>query len=163
MLAIGLLLAVAPPAWAKSEINSSFIGGVAIEGTDPVAYFTEGKAVKGSSAFTRRWKGAAWRFKNAANRDAFAAAPEKCAPQFGGYCAWVVSQGYTAGIDPEAWKVVRGKLYLNYSKGVQAQWVEDIPGNIAKAESNWPGVHCRPASSFPPLMAAWGRATFSQG
>ena len=140
MLALGLLLAVAAPASAKSEINSSFLGSVAIDGTDPVAYFTEGKAVKGSSGFTHRWKGAAWRFKNAANRDAFAASPEKYSPQFGGYCAWAVSQGYTAGIDPEAWKIVRGKLYLNYSKGVQEQWVEDIPGNIAKAESNWPGV-----------------------
>lgn len=140
MLALGLLAAVAAPASAKSEINSSLIGSVAIDGTDPVAYFTEGKAVKGSSGFTHRWKGAAWRFKNAANRDAFAASPEKYSPQFGGYCAWAVSQGYTAGIDPEAWKIVRGKLYLNYSKGVQAQWVEDIPGNIAKAESHWPGV-----------------------
>ncbi len=140
ILAFGLLSAVPAPAWAKSEINSSLIGSVAIEGTDPVAYFTEGKAVKGSSGFTHRWKGAAWRFKNAANRDAFAAEPEKYAPKFGGYCAWAVSRGYTADIDPEAWKIYRGKLYLNYSKGVQAQWTEDIPGNIAKAESHWPGV-----------------------
>ena len=140
MLALGLLSAVAAPASAKSEINSSFIGSVAIDGTDTVAYFTEGKAVKGSSGFTHRWKGVAWRFKDAANRDAFAASPEKYSPQFGGYCAWAVSRGYTASIDPEAWKIYRGKLYLNYSKGVQAQWVEDIPGNIAKAESHWPGV-----------------------
>ncbi len=140
MLALGLLLAVPSAASAKSKINSSFIGSVAIEGTDTVAYFTEGKAVKGLSDFTHRWKGATWRFKNAANRDAFAASPEKYSPQFGGYCAWAVSQGYTASIDPEAWKVYQGKLYLNYSKGVQAQWVEDIPGNIAKAESRWPGV-----------------------
>ncbi len=140
MLALGLLLAVAAPASAKSEINASFLGSVAIEGTDTVAYFTEGKTVKGSSGFTHQWKGATWRFKNATNRDAFAASPEKYSPQFGGYCAWAVSRGYTAGIDPEAWKIYRGKLYLNYSKGVQSQWVEDIPGNIAKAESHWPGV-----------------------
>ena len=140
MLALGLLSAVAAPASAKSEINSSLIGSVAIDGTDTVAYFTEGKAVKGLSDFTHRWKGGAWWFKNAANRDAFAASPEKYSPQFGGYCAWAVSRGYTASIDPEAWKIYRGKLYLNYSKGVQAQWVEDIPGNIAKAESHWPGV-----------------------
>ncbi len=77
MLALGLLSAVAAPASAKSEINSSFIGSVAIDGTETVAYFTEGKAVKGSSGFTHRWKGAAWRFKNAANRDLFAAQPKK--------------------------------------------------------------------------------------
>ena len=80
MLALGLLSAVAAPASAKSEINSSFIGSVAIDGTDTVAYFTEGKAVKDSSGFIHRWKGAAWRFKNAANRDAFAASPEKYSP-----------------------------------------------------------------------------------
>ena len=128
------------PALAKSEVNSSLIGGVAIEGTDAVAYFTEGKPVKGSSEFAHRWKGAEWRFKSAASRDAFAAQPQQYAPQFGGYCAWAVSQGYTAGIDPEAWTIRDGKLYLNYSKDIQAKWRQDIPGNIAKGEKNWPGV-----------------------
>lgn len=140
ILAAGLLLAIPATALAKSEINTSFIGSVAIEGTDPVAYFAEGRAVEGSSHYTHRWKGAQWRFKSAANRDAFVADPEKYAPQFGGYCAWAVSQGYTASIDPEAWTIHGGKLYLNYSKGVQAQWSEDIPGNIAKGERNWPKV-----------------------
>jgi hypothetical protein len=140
-LAAGAMMAVyASPALAKPRFNQSFLGGVAIGGTDSVAYFSERKAVEGSSEFTHEWKGATWRFKNAANRDAFAANPEKHAPRFGGYCAWAVSQGYTAGIDPEAWTIHEGKLYLNYSKGVQAQWREDIPGNIKKAEGNWPGV-----------------------
>ena len=140
LVAAVLLWAAPGTALAKAEINQSFIGAVAIEGVDPVAYFTEKKAIKGSSEYIHRWKGARWRFKSAANRDAFAADPEKYSPQFGGYCAWAVSQGYTAGIDPEAWTIVSGKLYLNYSKGVRAQWAEDIPGNIAKGESNWPKV-----------------------
>lgn len=143
--AIGAVLAVAAllagtPALAKSEVNSSLLGSVALEGTDAVAYFNESKPVKGSSEFAHRWKGAEWRFKSAANRDAFTAAPEKYAPRFGGYCAWAVSQGYTAGIDPEAWTIHDGGLYLNYSKDVQAKWRQDIPGNIAKGEKNWPGV-----------------------
>lgn len=138
MVAFGLV--VAGPAAAKSEINKSFFGDVAIEGTDPVAYFTDNKPVKGSANFAHQWKGAEWRFKSAANRDAFAAAPDKYAPQFGGYCAWAVSQGYTATIDPEAWTIVGERLYLNYSKGVQAQWRQDIPGNIALGRENWPGV-----------------------
>ena len=71
-------------------------------------------------------------------RDAFAASPEKYSPQFGGYCAWAVSQGYTASIDPEAGTVHQGKLYLNYNKEIQNDWAQDIPGNIAKAEDNWP-------------------------
>ena len=132
------LLAIPALAFAKSEINQSFIGSVAIKGTDPVAYFTEKKAQKGSPKFTHRWKGGEWRLKNAANRDAFAADPEKYAPQFGGYIAWAVSQGYTASIDPEAWTVHQGKLYLNYNKEIQNDWAQDIPGNIAKAEDNWP-------------------------
>ena len=138
LLAAVLLWAAPGTASAKSEINQSFISAVAIEGTDPVAYFTEKKAVKGSSEYSHRWNGAKWRFKNAANRDAFAAEPEKYAPQFGGYCAWAVSRGYTASIDPEAWTVHKGKLYLNYSKGVQDEWAKDIPGNIARGENNWP-------------------------
>jgi hypothetical protein len=70
----------------------------------------------------------------------FKADPEKYAPKYGGYCAWAVAQGYTAEIDPEAWKIVGGKLYLNYSKDVQKKWEQDIPGNIEKADQNWPGV-----------------------
>jgi hypothetical protein len=140
LMAAIFLVAMPVGALAKSEVNQSFLGAVAIEGTDPVAYFTEKKAVKGSSEYSHCWKGAQWGFKNAANRDLFAAQPKKNVPQFSGYCAWAVSQGYTASIDPEAWTVHKGKLYLNYSKGVQGNWSQDIPGNIAKGESNWPKV-----------------------
>ena len=62
------------------------------------------------------------------------------APQYGGYCAWAVSQGYTAKIDPAAWRIVDGKLYLNYSKSVQRQWTEEIAVNIAEGDRNWPGI-----------------------
>lgn len=140
MIALGLLLASPAPALAKPEVNKSFLGGVAIDGTDPVAYFTDAKAVIGSSKFSHRWNGAEWRFKNAANRDTFAKTPGKYAPAFGGYCAWAVSQGYTAGIDPEAWTIHQGTLYLNFSKNVREQWAQDISGNIAKGRRNWPGV-----------------------
>jgi len=71
----------------------------------------------------------------------FAADPAKYAPQFGGYCAWAVSRNYTADIDPAAWKIVGGKLYLNYSKGVQQKWETDVTGNLSKAEANWPKLH----------------------
>ena len=121
------------------KVYSSW-SGVAIDGTDPVSYFTEGRPVKGDSEFTFDWNGAEWRFSSAEHRDLFAAAPEKYAPQYGGYCSWAVSQGYTASTDPEAWKIVEGKLYLNYSTGVQRQWEGDIPGNISKGDANWPGI-----------------------
>ena len=141
LVAFALLVgAASSPASADGVVNSSFLGSVAIEGTDPVAYFAEGKPVEGSSAFEHEWMGATWRFASAAHRDRFAAEPEKYAPQYGGYCAWAVAQGYTAKIDPEAWKIVDGKLYLNYSRAVQSQWQSDIPGNIAKADANWPTI-----------------------
>ena len=97
------VLAMPGPALAGSLINATFLGGTAIEGHDPVAYFTEGMPVEGSSAHTYQWKGATWKFSTRENRDAFAAAPQKFAPQYGGYCAWAVAQDSTAGIDPEAW------------------------------------------------------------
>ena len=133
------LMIAAGPAAAKDAVYQSFLGGTAINGYDPVAYF-DGGPVEGSSDFTHDWNGATWRFASAENRDRFAADPEAFAPQYGGYCAWAVAQGYTASTDPEAWSVVDGKLYLNYSKSVQAQWEGDIPGNIAKGDANWPSV-----------------------
>lgn len=114
--------------------------GVAIRGADPVAYFTQSAYVAGSDAFTHDWQGATWQFASAENRDAFAANPETYAPQYGGFCAWAVSQGYTAEIDPEAWKVVDGKLYLNFNQKIQQRWEKDISGHIAAANQNWPGV-----------------------
>lgn len=124
---------------AKEPVYQSLLS-VAIDGTDPVAYFTEGRPVEGEAKFTHEWNGATWRFASASNRDRFVADPERYAPQFGGYCAWAVSQGYTASTDPDAWKIVDGKLYLNYNKSIQARWERDIPGHIAAAEGNWPSV-----------------------
>lgn len=116
----------------------------AIRGYDPVAYFTQGKPVKGSREFTHEWNGATWRFASAESRDRFAAAPEKYAPQYGGYCAYGVASGYAVKIEPDAWSVVDGKLYLNYDKRVQASWKSDVPGYIRKADANWPGVLAKP-------------------
>ena len=137
-LALLLFVAATAQLAALEPINKTLLGGVAVDGYDPVAYFTEGRPVEGRSEFSYRWRGATWRFASAANRDLFAAAPGKYAPQYGGYCAWAVAQGYAADADPEAWKIVEGKLYLNYNQKVMAQWREDVPGNISKADANWP-------------------------
>ncbi len=125
-------LAATPPIYAE--------GGVAIDGTDPVAYFTEGAPVPGAEAFSFDWNGATWRFATAANRDQFVADPEAYAPQYGGYCAWAVSKGYTASTVPHAWKIHDGRLFLNYSRVIQFRWARDIPGNVALADANWPKV-----------------------
>ena len=138
-------VAVAAGLGASAEAGpvNTTSGGVAIEGYDPVAYFKAGKPVRGAASFTAKHDGATWRFASAANRDAFAANPAAYAPQFGGYCAWAVSRGYTAEIDPDAWRIVSGKLYLNYSKGVQRQWSQDMLRNIAKGNANWPGLRAK--------------------
>lgn len=133
-----LALSLSAPAVALQPVNKTTFGGVAIDGYDPVAYFTDGKPVEGSKEFAFDWNGATWHFASAAHRDLFAAAPTKYAPQYGGYCAWAVSQGSTADIDPEAWKIEGGRLFLNYSVEVQKKWAADIPGNVALADANWP-------------------------
>ena len=125
---------------AEKPVNTTFLG-VAIKGYDPVAYFTDGRPEKGDSDYACEWNVAEWRFASAAHRDLFKADPAKYAPQFGGYCAWAVGHNYTADIDPEAWKIVDGKLYLNYNKDVQGKWSQDIPGYIQKGNENWPNLH----------------------
>lgn len=136
---VGILLFSGVAMAAKPEVYSPTFGD-AIRGYDPVAYFTEGKPVKGSDEFSYDYKGTTWLFASAENKRAFEEKPEKYAPQYGGYCAWAVSQGYTASIDPDAWTIVDGRLYLNYSKSVQETWSQDVTGNIRKADANWPKV-----------------------
>ena len=120
-----------------SSVSKSLIGNVAINGYDPVAYFQAGRATKGSETKFFQWKGANWYFTNKENRDLFAANPEKYAPQYGGYCAWAMTTAQKAHTDPEVWKIVDGKLYLQCSKDAFKKWQKDIPGNIKKADANW--------------------------
>jgi len=137
LAAVPLALAAAPRgAGATTDVFAE--SGIAVRGTDVVAYFTVGRPVAGRAEFAHAWRGATWRFASAANRDLFAADPERYAPAYGGYCAWAVAQGYTAPIDPRAWKIVDGRLFLNFSASVQRDWEKDIPGNITKADANWP-------------------------
>ena len=138
-IALPAVAALAPKAMAATpEVYNE--GGIAVDGSDVVAYFTEGRPVAGDEAITHEYMGATWRFSSIENRDLFAASPETYAPQYGGYCAYAVSQGYTASTTPEAWSVVDGKLYLNYSTGVRRRWERDIPGHIMAADANWPAV-----------------------
>lgn len=141
LFALGLMAQGAfLPASADDPVYTGTFSSLAVSGYDPVAYFDQGKPVEGSGEHEYEWNGATWRFANEDNLAAFRENPQKYAPQYGGYCAWAVSQGYTASSDPEVWRIVDEKLYLNYSKSVQQTWAQDIPGNITKADANWPGV-----------------------
>jgi YHS domain-containing protein len=140
--ALTLALVVAIAAVAIPVLAGEFYekDRVALRGYDPVAYFKEGRPVKGSSEHRAEHGGAVFHFASKANRDAFAANPASYAPQYGGFCAFGVAGGYKAAIDPAAFTIVKDRLYLNYSKGIQKQWSADIPGMVAKGDRNWPEV-----------------------
>ena len=116
------------------------INGVALEGYDPVTYFTLGKPAVGVKEITTTWRGATWRFVSAENRDLFVSNPDKYAPQYGGYCAWGVSQGMLMTGDPECWEMVSGKLYLTQSAELCNTFKKDAFAYIFRANANWPGI-----------------------
>jgi YHS domain-containing protein len=123
--------------FAGIAVGELLVDDVAIKGYDTVAYFKVGKAVKGNEAFSFQWHDMTWYFSSKENRDLFATIPENYAPQYDGYCAWAMSEGRKAQTDPEVWKIVSGKLYLNCSRSAYEKWSRDIPGNIKKADNNW--------------------------
>ena len=112
----------------------------ALDGYDPVAYFNEARPVLGKLELTSDWNGATWHFASADNLAAFKADPAKYAPQFGGYCAYGVSQGHTVKTEPDAWAIENGKLYLNFDKSIQTKWIAGKQDLIPAAEKNWPKV-----------------------
>lgn len=114
--------------------------GIAIGGYDPVAYFTVGKPQKGRPEFKAEWSGAIWHFASSGNRDLFIQSPQAYAPQYGGFCAYAMSQGGEVDGNGERWKIVDGKLYLNNNWVAQKIWQRDIPGRIKNADQNWPEV-----------------------
>lgn len=138
-----LALLLAPAAgWAQAvNVNSA---GVAVNGYDPVAYFVAGTAEVGSPDLTASHDGATYRFANAANRDRFVADPATYLPAYGGYCAYGVARGYKVKVDPDAFTIVDGTLYLNYDKGVMQKWRTDVPAYIAKANANWKSIETAP-------------------
>jgi len=131
---IALLLLTGFGSIASGE---SPMGDVAIKGYDTVAYFKAGKALKGNESVTFQWHNMTWHFLTRENRDLFAATPEKYAPQYDGYCAWAMTESRKAVTDPEVWKIVNERLYLNCSMAAYEKWSRDIPGNIKKADMNW--------------------------
>lgn len=113
---------------------------VILAGHDAVAYFTEGKPVKGSAEFTAAHNGAIYRFSSAKNRKKFTANPDQYAPQYGGFCAYGMTFGKKFEIDGKAFEIVDGKLFVNKNLRVYKKWKKDIPAHIAQADSKWPAV-----------------------
>jgi YHS domain-containing protein len=141
IITILLLLVTGLPALAETRTLLNLDrSGVAIQGYDPVAFFSEHKPVKGQREFTATHKGAIYRFASQEHLALFKANPGKYEPAFGGYCAYGVSRGKLVEIDVEAFQIVNGRLLLQYSKGVRADFNKDVKGNLAKADAHWPGL-----------------------
>lgn len=146
VVAAGIVFADAPGGTATGTTGKSqpvFVASdddnVAIKGYDVVAYFTDMTATPGSSEHVVEWRGAKWHFASAENMARFQENPRAYAPQYGGYCAWgVAAKNDLFEIDPQAWKIVDNKLYLNFNKDIQQQWLADIQGFINQADENWP-------------------------
>ena len=149
ILILSAAIALAPailtlsPASAEPPVYTGLFSDTALQGHDPVAYFTERKPVKGSSEFTADYNGATFRFASAENRAAFLADPSAYAPQYGGYCAWAMADGNHAKGDARYWKIVDGKLYLNFNRSIQQKWEADEPALISRADAAWEDIHSR--------------------
>ena len=133
-----VLVAFSYLAFAQSKVFEK--DGVAINGYDPVAYFTVGKPVKGESQFQLKWNNAAWQFASKTNLEKFKSQPEKYSPQFGGFCSFGVSKGYKVKSEPDAWTIVNNKLYLNYNLQVKDDWSKDRDNLISVAEKKWTDI-----------------------
>lgn len=144
-LSVGSLIAIwlsalllSSGALATPAINTIGSPGLAIKGYDPVAYFEQGGPRAGLSKFTVQHSGVRWQFSSAANKAKFEQNPGKYMPAYGGYCAYGVAQGYLVKIEPGAWSIRGGKLYLNYSQSVQRTWSKSPDAYISKADVRWP-------------------------
>jgi YHS domain-containing protein len=140
-LIAGPVTFVAPIANAEAPIYTGRFSNTALQGYDPVAYFTEGAPTKGDDAFTTDYMGAEFQFASAANRDLFLEDPDKYAPQYGGYCAWAVAQGKHAKGNAKNWTIVDGKLYLNYNASIEKKWNADQANFITEGDKKWPGLN----------------------
>lgn len=122
------------------SLNNVDATGVGLHGYDPVSYFTVGKPTAGSEKFQATYDGVRYRFSSAENRDAFTKEPAKYVPAYGGFCAMGASLGKKFDGDPNYWKIVNGKLYVNVNADVDKHWKEDVPANISKGDQNWPAI-----------------------
>lgn len=136
-----LLLIISNHIYAYDDpIYTSFFSDKALSGYDTVAYFKQGKAVKGLKKYKTEYKGATWYFSSQENLQTFTKAPENYAPQYGGYCAYAAADNRTAGGDPELWSIYNGKLYLSYDEDIVEKWEKDKQGIVSRADKNWPAL-----------------------
>jgi YHS domain-containing protein len=146
MFGLGLASSLGAAAQAAQEVNVN--GGYAVHGYDVVAYFTAGQPTEGDDRYTAEFEDVTYRFASADNRDRFTADPAAFTPEFGGFCAFGASVGRKFDGDPNAWRIVDGKLYLNLNKKIQSRWLQDTAGYIRGANHNWAVIASLPDSEL---------------
>ena len=142
-----LLFVLVPALFAEDELNLN-PDGIALKGMDPVSYFSGDGPMKGSASFTLNHDGAVYRFTSEKNRELFKAAPVQYLPAYGGWCSYGITQGKKLNIDPDAWVLVDGKLYLQLNLGTQKVWNGNQQRNIEIADRLWPEISKAPASAL---------------
>lgn len=135
LMTLGVLVSFSACTTLRTPTFADDMG--AIRGYDPVAYHLQGMPVKGDQAYALNYNDSVWLFSSEENRDRFRNDPERYAPQYGGFCAYAMSNGLVVSTDPDAWTIVDEKLYLNYSLGVRRTWLKDVPGRVTRADANW--------------------------
>ncbi len=135
---------VSTAAFAKDYAHST----PGLSGYDPVAYFADGKPMKGSGFHESVFQGVTYVFASEDHKKQFQANPERYVPAYGGYCAYGLAVGKKFVADPEVWKIVEGKLYLNLDRNIQQKWEKDIPGYLKKADANWPDIRDKAPSEL---------------
>jgi YHS domain-containing protein len=142
---IATLLLVSAVATADEATTKRYLNvdrhGLALQGYDPVAYFTDHKPVEGNKEIASTYRGATYHFASAEHKQLFDADPARYEPQFGGFCAYAVSQDRTASIGPEFWSIIDGRLFLQHNQKAVNLWNEDVPGHLKAADQNWPGIN----------------------
>lgn len=143
MVIFGLILTfttvkrVTPLGWSSKEVNQPLFSSQAINGYDAVAYFTQNKATEGKEEYVYEWNEAKWFFSSEDNKKLFAASPKKYVPEYGGYCAFAVSNGFTANTDPNSFEIIDNKLYLFADDDMKANWTSEQKENMKKSNVNW--------------------------
>ena len=132
---------------ASEELNAN-TDGVVIEGYDPVAYFLDNKPTKGKPSFSAKFEGGTYFFANKENRETFLASPGAYTPAYGGWCSYGVRVGKKFRIDPNAWKIVDNRLFLQLDQGTQKVWLKDQAKNIEIADRLWPSLKSMPADAL---------------
>jgi YHS domain-containing protein len=136
-----LLLLISVPAFGQNKTLLNLDKqGIAIQGYDPVAFFTQNRPLKGRPEFEIKYNGARYLFASAEDKSTFDANPAKYEPQFGGFCAYAASKNRTAPVKIEAFQIVNGRLLMQYDLDIRKEFNKDAQGNLQKADKNWPGI-----------------------